>query len=204
VEYEGAGQSVDATVVVRIRRDSAIWASVVAVGGAIPVARLLVTPDSVLFVNFLKREGTRMAAQDARTLLPIPLEFSQLQAVLLGEVQSPRAAITSTGKAEVSGIYYIATKGSSGSYISYYNAVDSSLIGEEATSIGGGSVAATRYRMLEYVAGKKFPLEREVNLAVQGLDSVTHHSILLTFTDPPRFDPQLEFSFSIPKNYTLK
>jgi hypothetical protein len=204
VEYEGSGQSLDATIVIRLRRDSAIWASVVAVGGAIPVARIVVTPDSVLYVNFLKREGARMGAQDAVTLLPVPLEFSQLQAVLLGEVQSPRAAIASTGKAEVSDVYYIATRGPAASYISYYNAGDSSLIGEEARAIDGSSFATAHFRMFETVAGKKFPLQREINLAIPGPDSTLRHAVLLTFIDPPRFDPPLEFSFSIPNNYTLK
>lgn len=204
LEYEGTDQSADVTVVIRIRRDSAIWASVVAVGGAVPVARVLITPDSVFYVNFLRREGARMAAPDAANLLPIPLEFAQLQAVLLGDAQAPRAAITSTGTAEVSDVYYVATRLPHAAYTSYYNAADTTLIGEEALGVNDGSQTTVQYRMFEGVDGKRFPLRRKLTAVVARPDSVARHTVLLTFSDPPRFDVPLDFSFSIPKNYTVK
>lgn len=204
MEYESGDKSQDFTATFRIRRDSAIWISVVAVGGLVPVARILITPDSVLYINYLVREASRLGIADAAGLLPLPARFSQLQSLLLGDVLEPAAAILSTGKTEGQPVYYVSTNTPSAAYTAYYSASDSTLIGEEMLTADRAVSTAIRYASYGPAGAQKFAAEREIAIDVADTGGAVRHVLRMVFTDPPRFDVPLEFSFSIPKNYTLK
>lgn len=204
MEYESGGKSQEFTASFRIRRDSVIWISVVAMGGLVPVARLLITPDSFLLVNYLTREASRMPIEEATRLLPLPAQFSQLQALLLGDVLEPTADITSTGKAEGQAIYYVATRTPSAAYMAYYNATDSTLTGEEMVTTDRAVATNILYKAYSATAARRFATEREIQVDVDSAGTTLRHMLRMDFTDQARFDGPLEFSFSIPKNYTLK
>jgi hypothetical protein len=204
MEYESEGKSQEFTANFRIRRDSAIWISAAAMGGLVPVARILITPDSFLLVNYLTREASRMPIAEAARLLPLPARFSQLQALLLGDVLEPTADITSTGKAEGQSIYYIATRTPTSVYTAYYNAVDSTLTSEEMVTADRTVATNILYKSYSTGEARKFAAEREVLVDVSDTGEVLRHTLRMDFSDPPRFDAPLDFSFSIPKNYTLK
>ncbi len=204
MEYESGDKSQDFTATFRIRHDSAIWVSVVAVGGLVPVARVLITPDSVLYMNYLTREASRMPIEDASRLLPLPARFSQLQALLLGDVLEPTAAILSTGKAEGRPVYLVSTSTGSASYTAYYNAADSTLTGEDMATADRAVSTTIRYALYRSAGVRKFATDRGIVVDVASDSVAERHVLRMVFTDPPRFDVPLEFSFSIPKNYTLK
>lgn len=204
MEYESGGESREFTATFRVRRDSAIWVSVVAVGGLVPVARVLITPDSVLYMNYLTREASRLGIADAAALLPLPAQFSQLQALLLGDVLEPAAPIVSTGKAEEQSVYYVATRDSAASYTAYYSAADSTLTSEEMVTSDRTVSTTIRYVSYEPASPRRFAVAREIAIEVSNPDTTARYMLRMTFTDTPRFDMPLEISFSIPKNYTLK
>lgn len=77
------GQQQTANMNLRIRRDSAIWLSGSLVG--IEGVRALLTPDSVRVVMPLQREYFVGGYAYLSELLGVPVTFSQVQAVLLGD-----------------------------------------------------------------------------------------------------------------------
>lgn len=78
------GKNNDFTAYLRIYRDSAIWISVNAVLG-IEAARLLITPDSIRLINKLDKEYRLRSIHYLEELTGIPLNFFDLQSLLLGE-----------------------------------------------------------------------------------------------------------------------
>jgi hypothetical protein len=77
-------ESNEFTANIRIRQGKAIWINISALGGMVNVARLYVTPDSVRMINFLQKTATLLPAAEAGKLLPVPVSFPELQALLLG------------------------------------------------------------------------------------------------------------------------
>jgi hypothetical protein len=77
-------------VTLRIKRDSAIWMDITALGGLYKVARILITQDSVFFINYVAKE------QDAKgsyfkgdysyinQILQSDFDFDMVQSILIG------------------------------------------------------------------------------------------------------------------------
>lgn len=81
VQFEMKGDKQEATLAIRMRRDSIIWLSVSKVG--IEGARMKITPDSVFVLNKLQKTvfvGSFSALQDR---YQVPIDFAMLQAALL-------------------------------------------------------------------------------------------------------------------------
>ena len=202
VAYEAGKEDQEFSATIRLRRDSAIWISATAAGGLVPVARALLTPDTVLFVNYLQREAFHGGVGALSAVLPIPVSFNEVQAFLLGEAMSPALPITGAGVAEGSGDLYLETgdKGGVTGLRSYYRAADTVLTGEDFFYIGGAWAGQIRYDDYELTQAIVFPLRRTLEMQTpNGTQRVTAR-----FTDKPRVNVPLDFSFSIPSNYTLK
>jgi len=205
VDYTGGGESHDLTANIRIRRDSAIWVSVTAAAGMVPVARILLTPDSVRMVNYLRREVLLYPIGDALTRLPFPVTFAQVQAALLGETFEPTAAITGAGRAEESDDVYLDTESQFARLRSYYRLADTVLTGEDFSVLQMWT-GRIRYTDLENV----FAIPMRSELVLQSTSDGDHslnggmYTLVVRYTDPPRTGGPLDFSFSIPKNYERK
>ncbi len=83
-KLDNNGESNEFTANIRIRKSEAIWINVSALGGLVNVARLYITPDSVRMVNFLQKSARLLPFADAGSLLPFPLSFPDLEALLIG------------------------------------------------------------------------------------------------------------------------
>ena len=205
VDYTAGQESQQFTAHVRIRRDSAIWINVRAVAGTIPVARLLLTPDSLRVLNYLQNEAHLYPVGETLTRLPFPVTFSQVQAALLGETFEPTAPVTGAGRAEESGDVYVDTETQTARLRSYYRLADTTLTGEDFSilQLWSGQI---RYTDLE--AAPAFPMRREFTLhaASDGDHALNAGTYMLSirYTDAPRVDETLDFPFAIPKNYKLK
>jgi hypothetical protein len=83
VQADLKGHKQTVNISMRIRRDSVIWLT----GGLVGVegVRVLLTPDSVLVVMPLQREYFAGGYRYLSQLLGIPINFLQLQALLLGD-----------------------------------------------------------------------------------------------------------------------
>jgi hypothetical protein len=71
------------TAFVRMQKDSVIWVSIRPLLG-IELERVLITPDSVKLINYLKNTVYLQSADSLQQFLNIPFDFAALQDILMG------------------------------------------------------------------------------------------------------------------------
>lgn len=83
VDYEGKDDGGQATAYLRMQKDSVIWISL---RGALGIegVRLLIEKDHVELMNFLKKTVQYRKISYLQDLTDIPLDFSTLQAIIIG------------------------------------------------------------------------------------------------------------------------
>src|SRR4051794_37313132 len=83
VQYQGPEGEDDANAFVRIKKDSAIWISL---RGALGIEgfRVLITPDSVKVINFLKKYVQRQGIAYLREISGMEIDFAALQDLVIG------------------------------------------------------------------------------------------------------------------------
>ena len=82
--YETEDESVNLRINFRVKKDSAIWMSA-KIAGLIPVAKALITPDQVSFYQKINNEYFEGDYSLINDLFGIPVNFNQLQNLLLGQ-----------------------------------------------------------------------------------------------------------------------
>ena len=84
VDFEDKdGKKNDVTTFVRLKKDSSLWISVNAVFG-IEAFRMLVTPDSVKIMNKLDKTVQLRSLQSLQEITHVPFTFSELQNIIIG------------------------------------------------------------------------------------------------------------------------
>lgn len=84
VEVDVDGEDNKLDIIVRGRKDSAMWVSIKAVGGLIDIAKLLITRDSVKMVVYVKKQYFRGDFNYINEILNADLDFDMIQAALFG------------------------------------------------------------------------------------------------------------------------
>ncbi|MCC2547222.1 DUF4292 domain-containing protein [Hymenobacter sp. BT175] len=92
IKFQGNDQN--ANINLRMRKDSLIWVSVTLFG--IEGVRARITPDSVLVVNKLQKEYYAGNFNYLSQQLNVPVNFAQLQALLLGDFVPAPTDVTPT------------------------------------------------------------------------------------------------------------
>jgi len=82
VDIDGEDNKLD--IIVRGRKDSAMWVSIKAVGGLIDIAKLLITRDSVKMVVYVKKQYFKGDFNYINEILNADLDFDMIQAALFG------------------------------------------------------------------------------------------------------------------------
>jgi len=83
MQFEGEGTRLSSAINLRMKKDSAIWISVVPALG-IEAARALLTPDSVKVLNRLERSYMATDYRYLERMFNIKADFNTLQALLVG------------------------------------------------------------------------------------------------------------------------
>jgi hypothetical protein len=83
VDYQTKDASDNATAYIRIQKDSVIWMSL---RGALGIegARVLITRDSVIILNVLKKEMLRRSIDYLTEVAKLPFDFGTLQDLIIG------------------------------------------------------------------------------------------------------------------------
>lgn len=83
IAFTQDGQTTNATLNLRMKKDSVIWASV-SVMGLFEAARVLVTKDSIKMVNRLEGSYTARSVDYLKELIGIDIELLEVQNILIG------------------------------------------------------------------------------------------------------------------------
>lgn len=197
VTFDSPDGSADFSANFRIAKDSIVWVHITALGGLYPVARMVVTRDSFFMVNYKDKEKTLIPLSDVSRILPVPVKFSQLQNLFVGD---PLADGTLTAAESKDASWSLHTEDSN--YIqdlSYLKADSSMTMGNLQTQAPNGPKALIDYRNYESINNRKVSTSRTVHLQ-NGLKNYTIEMELQN----TEFDKALEFPLTIPANYSLK
>ncbi len=198
VHYDGKDQQQDFAASIRMERDKKIWVSITALG-LVEVARLVITPDTIILINRLKKEVTVLPFKEAGKLLSISVDFGTLQGLLIGDAlhasEDKPTDIASFG----GGISVALTTPAYQQNITY-NKADSTIRQQQLKVSGAAStMLLMQYGDYTMISDKHFSNSRVINVQ----DTSGHHYIDMQFNKAD-FDQTVDFSFSIPSKYTRK
>lgn len=197
MHYSSNSQKQEFVAHIRISKDSVIWINVTAAAGMVSVARVYITPDSLLLLNHLQKEVYKMAIADASKLLPIPVNFGLVQNLFIGNMLQkggmPKDAT------DFGGTWTIDVEDAEMLQQIGFNKTDSTIRSLQMRSKDDAVQGMIQYGTYEYTDGRKFATERALNISNKG----EPHYLDMSF-NKVEFDQPIEVPFSIPKNYQLK
>ncbi|MEP6465377.1 MAG: DUF4292 domain-containing protein [Parafilimonas sp.] len=186
----------NATVYIKMKKDSAIWISIT---GPLNIegARILVTPDSVKIIN--KLDGTLQLSSIARLrqITKLPLTFSDFQNIILGKALLNNDTLHYNVKQDS----VIVASGNDVLKYFYSFTKNNFLLGQsniETVNNASPIIANIYYNNYNEVNNINFSASRDI--AISGSASA---SLQLNFKEYNFNQPQ-SFVFTISKNYTIK
>jgi hypothetical protein len=188
-----AGSSNDVTLNIRIKEDHKIWISVTAIAG-IEVARVLITPDSIMVINRMESLYVKKPFSYVNTFAGKEINYKTIESLIIGnaipELISESAEVTTspdnivlTGNLQDLVYKLIIGPGmkATQTILNDQNAGQSLLVNNNAFIQAGGRVLPSQIDITSLIKDKKI----EVNL----------HYI------KSQFDQPLDYPFSIPPRY---
>ncbi|HRO43186.1 MAG TPA: DUF4292 domain-containing protein [Flavipsychrobacter sp.] len=198
MQYEGKGQRHEFTTIFRVKKNEIIWASVTALGGIVQVARVFITPDSFKLINYLEKEVIIMPLSAASKVLPAPADFTTLQNLVLGQVLSTSGEATDA--LDLGNIISLEVADENLVQQINYNKTDTTINTlQMRLTFAGGSSGVIRLSDYQMITGRKFPMNRNINVVNSG----EQHTLEMNFNKAD-FDQPVDFPFSIPKSYKRK
>ncbi len=197
VHFEGPQESQDFTASIRVKKDSAIWVDITALGGMVHAARVLITNDSFVMLNYLQKEVTKLALKDIAKVLPTDVDFTSLQNLITGE---PLRAGTIVDVAELGNSWLVHVADSSFLQSVNCSKSDSSILTDQVnTRDPNGPQAILRFNRYEYSCGKRIAMSRTINIQ----NSADKFLLEMDFQSV-EFEKELELPFNIPAKFTHK
>ncbi|SFH30397.1 DUF4292 domain-containing protein [Pedobacter insulae] len=189
------GNENNVTMLIKIQKDEKIWVSVTApiVG---EVARALITPDSLLLRNNLKREYARKPFSYIYGFTNKQVNFKMLQAVFSGNTIADFMTVTSDLKQE-NGVWVLSGSKNNLAYQSLFN----TLLKVNETSLNDVKTA----QAFKVAYGDYTPLNEALfpsSLKINSMAGKKKIDIDVNFTKIDVNIP-LEFPFTVPKSYEL-
>ncbi|MBS1773739.1 MAG: DUF4292 domain-containing protein [Bacteroidetes bacterium] len=197
MRYESRTDKQEFVAHIRIQRDKAIWINVTAAMGAINIARVLITPDSIFFLNYLQREAQKMPIADAVKLLPVPADFKVLQNLIIGNVLNKSGNVIDV--TDYGGTWTLQVADDVMTEQMGYNKSDSTIQSLQMRTKDNVLQGMINFGKYELTNGRRFATDRTLNINNAG----EPHNIDMNF-NKAEFDQPVEFPFSIPPKFKLK
>jgi len=195
VNFESPDDGKEFSAVIRVKKDSAIWVAIVALG--VPLARVYITPDSFYMTNSIQHEAIKISLSRVGQVLPTSVDFKSLQNLVLGDPLRDGAVFAASDLA-TSWLLTVADS----AYVQglMYDKKDSSLLSDQVnTKDPAGPQAVWLLSDYREVEGRHVSYSRTVNIQ-NGPDK---YKLEMDIKDV-EFDKVLEMPFSIPKSYSIK
>lgn len=196
--YDGKGNKQDFTANIRMKEGKVIWVSVTALGGIVQVARILITPDSFKMVNYLENSYMLMPLSEAKKVLPVPVDFSILQNLIIGNVLKKEGRFTDA--TDFGGSLSLQSEDSELVQQGTYNKADSTLRSLQMRAMSlNGSNGIIQYGNYEKRGNQLFSMSRSINVNNNG----AQYFLEMNFTNAD-LDKVVDMPFSIPSKYERK
>lgn len=198
VDYlDTKGKTLEFNTFIRIRRDSAIWASIVAALG-VEAFRVLITPDSVRIMDKLEKTVRYAAASELQEITQLPFDFSSLQELIVGNPVGLDSLPEKMRLQEASMLLEYLHDGFR--HLLTYDTVGPVLRTNRLDEIDPQRHrnAILSFDQYQEKSGRNFPNLRRMTLTDKEKTDIT-----LDFRQVD-FDIPVAFPFSVPRNYKLK
>jgi len=187
----------NATVYIKMKRDSIIWVSVT---GPLNIegARVLITPDSVKIINKLEGFAQLSSIAHLQQITKLPFSFNDLQNLILGR---PVLNTTDSMGYEIKkDSITVTTANDLLTYINSFTKNNLRLGQSNFKALNNSSVTGANvfYNNYQTAGNTSFPVSRDI--AVEG---TTPSTLQLSFKEYT-FNQPLDFVFTISKNYKIK
>ncbi|HEX8313887.1 MAG TPA: DUF4292 domain-containing protein [Flavisolibacter sp.] len=196
VDYKGAdGKSHDVNANIRMYKDSAIWISLNATLLSIEGLRLLITKDSVKFLNKLEKTYAIRGIGFLQETTSLPLDLNTLQNLIIGNPVYVDSNVTRYSSGN--GLITVFSLGSLFKNLLTLNGVTHTVVHSKLTDVDPfrNRTADLSYGEYETDKGLSFSTKRQIVVSERN-----RLEIKLDFKNY-NFDSEVTFPFSIPKNY---
>ncbi|HEX2606901.1 MAG TPA: DUF4292 domain-containing protein [Flavisolibacter sp.] len=195
VDYSSAdGKKYDVNVILRMRKDSAIWMSANAILG-IEAMRVLITKDSIKVINKLEKTYTARSIDYIQEVTSLPLTLNTLQDLIIGNpvyVDSNIVAYSATQN----GVSLL----SLGRFFKNLLTLDQATMTLKHSKLDDVNLSRNRTADLAY---DEYETKRGPNFSTRRSITVSEKKRLDVKLDFKQyeFNQEVSFPFSIPKNY---
>jgi hypothetical protein len=199
VQYEDyKGKQPDFNAFVRLYKDSVLWISINATLLSIEVFRILITKDSIIILNKLDKQVEYHNFKYVEDIAHIPLDFSILQDIIIGNPVYINDSIVSFRK--TANHLLLGTVGQFFKNLITLSSNDTLIERSKLDDIdvGQNRTADLTYDSYEKNNGFSFATYREITAAEK-----TKVDITLSYKQYD-FNKELSFPFNIPRNYKTK
>jgi hypothetical protein len=189
------GDENNVTMLIRVEKDKKIWVSVTAIAG-IEVARAVITPDSLLLRNNLKKTYARKPFSYIYGFTNKQINFKMLQAVFAGNTILDFMNVRSNLIQE-NGVWVLRRSANNLTYRSVFN----TLLKISETSLNDAKAA----QAFKVTYGGYTPLNASLfpsNLKINSMSGIKKIDIDIDFTKIDINVP-VDFPFTVPKSYEL-
>jgi len=199
VQYEDRnGKQPDFNTFIRLQKDSVLWVSISSTFLGIEAFRLYITPDTLIILNKLDKTVEYHPFSYVESIVHIPLDFSLLQNILIGNPVYVGDSIVSYTRTK----NYILV-GTVGEFFKNLLAVSVANDHLEKIKLDDIDLSKNRTASLLYDSYEKagdfdFSTYREINVSEKSKVDIT---ILFKQYE---FNKELSFPFTIPRNYKTK
>jgi hypothetical protein len=196
VDFEGSdGKKSDFNAFIRLKKDSVMWISIIAAFG-IEGFRVLITPDSVKVINKLDKVIQLRSVEYLREVSRIPLTFTELQDLLIGNPVYLDSNIVSYKKEERT-VSLISIGTLFKHLVTVANGDDYALQHSKLDDVDAvrARTADITYSGFETRGGIKFSTIRRITVSEK-----TKLELRLEFKQW-EFNDDLSFPFNMPRNY---
>ncbi|HYO22194.1 MAG TPA: DUF4292 domain-containing protein [Flavisolibacter sp.] len=196
VDYKGGdGKSHDVNANIRMYKDSAIWISLNATLLSIEGLRLLITKDSVKFLNKLEKTYAIRGISFLQETTSLPLDLPTLQNLIIGNPVYVDSNITRYASAN--GVVTLLSLGTLFKNLLTFNGLTKTILHSKLTDADPfrNRTADLSYSEYEGNKGPAFSTKRQIVVSERN-----RLEIKLDFKNYT-FDGEVTFPFSIPKNY---
>ena len=197
VDYsDDKNRRLDFNAFVRMKKDSAIWISIIAALN-IEAFRVMITPDSLVIMDKLNRTVQKKTLSYLQEITKVPFDYHTLEDLIIGNpIYLDKTIVAYADQGEK---LSLSTAGEAFKHILTVSKNDLSLLFSKLDDV---DVTRSRTANLSYAGYKMSGAWMFSEMRNISLSEKTKLDVLLDFKQV-EFDKALSFPFSIPKNYKV-
>ncbi len=197
IKYDDGQKDIAGTANIRMAYDSLIWMSITP-GLGVEVARIMLTPDSVFFMDRINKKYKIMGFEELQKSYQFELDFNMIQAVILGNLILPYSR---QGLKKHPDGYSYQQKSQDIVINSFIDQASGKLERFDATDLRNDNSISVNYGDFTLVGEETLPYKIEANFQTNSGPS-SRTNVEIGYTKAEIEEQSLNFPFSIPARYT--